>query len=340
MDLATLPKLELHLHFAGAIDAAMAARLAARRGIDAAALGLVDGRYPRRYRDLAEFLELYGWIEALVRRTDDVADVAAELARAQAAQGVAWTEVITPIWAYLERGLPADGLWGALAEGFRTAGPGVSFGVLLETFPGAEPSPAQLVDALDRAAAAGVPVVGIGLMGVGTPAGRPALAEAAAGWRAGGLGLQVHAGEVGPPGNVEVALDDLGAARIAHGITVVRDPRIRDRMVRDRVPLDLCPSSNVAIAGVPSLAAHPLRDLWAAGATVTISTDDPPFVDTTLLEELRRVAELLELDERDLAALQLRTLAASFAPPDVRADVAARIEAWAVRLGGPDGPVS
>lgn len=334
MSFESLPKVELHVHLAGTIEPDLAVELARRHGIEPATLGLAGGRYPAAYRDLAAFLELYGRVGDLVRTAEDLHGVAAAFARGQAAQGVAWTEVITPIWPYLARGMKSAELWDALADGLASGRPGAEVGVLIEAFPGSEPSGQAMAEAVDAASTAGCRVVGVGLMGVGEMAGRRSLADAARAWRAAGLGLQVHAGEVGPPENVAVALDDLGADRIAHGITIVRDPAVRDRVIRDRVVLDMCPSSNVAIAGVPALDVHPLVGLWHAGATITISTDDPPFVGATLTGELDRVGRLLGLVEGDQAALQRRTLDASFAPTAVRADVADRIHAWLMGRGG------
>jgi adenosine deaminase len=327
-----LPKLELHLHLGGTIEPGLAVVFARRHGLDPGTLGLTDGRYPSRYRDLDEFLDLYGRVDGLVRTAADVFEVAAAIARTQADQGIAWTEVITPIWPYLARGIDGEDLWDALAAGLAAGRPTSRFGVLLETFPDAVPGTPLVAEAVNEGGRRGLPVVGVGLMGVGAAEHRSRLAANAAEWRAAGLGLQVHAGETGPPGNVVSALDDLGADRIAHGITIVRDAAVLERIVRDRVPLDLCPSSNVAIAGVPSLEAHPIVELWRAGATVTVSTDDPPFVGATLSDEIDRVTGLLGLEPRDLVELQRRTLAVSFAPDDVRALVAAQLDAWAASL--------
>lgn len=328
MNLATLPKVELHLHFAGTIAPALAGRLAQRHGAAVHDLGIDGGRYPARYRDLAAFLELYGRIDELVRAPDDVFEVASALAGVQAAQAVAWTEVITPIWPYLGRGIPAGELWDALAAGLASGGSEARFGILLEVLPDAVPGPEQLADAVSQGARRGLPVVGVGLMGVGPPEGRTRLAQDARAWRAIGLGLQVHAGETGPAENVDAAIE-LGANRIAHGITIVRVAAILERIVRDRVPLDLCPTSNVAITGIPTLQAHPIRELWRAGAVITISTDDPPFVGTNLEVELASIAALLGLDAREVLDLQRRALEVSFAPADVRLAIDARLDAWA-----------
>ena len=53
-DLATVPKVELHVHLNGSITEATASTLAERHGADPTTeLGLVDGRYPGTYPDLS-----------------------------------------------------------------------------------------------------------------------------------------------------------------------------------------------------------------------------------------------------------------------------------------------
>jgi aminodeoxyfutalosine deaminase len=58
-----------------------------------------------------------------------------------------------------------------------------------------------------------------------------------------------------------------------------------EHLVEHAIGLDLCLTSNVALQVVPDLDHHPIRELVAAGVTVTINTDDPPMVGTDLNTE-------------------------------------------------------
>jgi adenosine deaminase len=62
---------------------------------------------------------------------------------------------------------------------------------------------------------------------------------------------------------------------------------------------------------------------------VTISSDDPPFMRTTLTDELQHVVRLAGLTRDDLAELQRRAARAAFTTPEVKADLVAQIDAWA-----------
>ena len=120
----------------------------------------------------------------------------------------------------------------------------------------------------------------------------------------------------------------LQADRIGHGVTAIDDPSLLERIIREQVPLDVCPSSNVAISLWPTLDEHPVAEFWRRGVNMTISSDDPPFFATTLTDELRHVVRLAELSRHDLAELQRRAMRVSFATDAVKADVTARINAW------------
>jgi aminodeoxyfutalosine deaminase len=325
--LATLPKVELHVHLGGTITEATAAELARRHGTDlAAALPLVAGRYPGRYGDFAGFLETYFAANALVRTPDDLETVAAAFAEHQAAQSIAWSEVIVTTGIYVRNGVEPAAMWRALRAGLAAAGPRTRIGIIVDAIRDLGRQDAEAAVRLVEDADA--PIVGLCLTGTeGTvPTSEFTLLRQAADRL--GLGLEVHAGETGPPASVVEALDVLGADRIGHGVAAIRDPALMERLVREAVPLDVCPSSNVCTSLFPSLEAHPFAAFWRAGVAMTISSDDPPFFGTTLTDELRDVARIAGLTRHDLAELQRRAGRVSFAPPDVRRELVERIDRW------------
>ena len=108
----------------------------------------------------------------------------------------------------------------------------------------------------------------------------------------------------------------------------VEDPGPHERLVRDQVVLDICPTSNVVVGLFPSLETHPVAAFWKAGVNFTISSDDPPFMRTTLTDELRHVVRLAGLSRDDLAELQRRAARAAFVSAATRAELLASIDAW------------
>jgi aminodeoxyfutalosine deaminase len=143
--------------------------------------------------------------------------------------------------------------------------------------------------------------------------------------RAIGLHSVPHAGETTGPRTIWDALDLLGAERIGHGTSAVQDPALLAHLAERQIPLEVCPTSNVATRAVPSLAEHPLPRMVEAGLLVTINSDDPPMFSTDLNSEYLIAAELLKLDRAGIAALAQNAVTASFAPDQVKADLRAEI---------------
>lgn len=325
-ELATMPKVELHVHLEGSIRPETAIHLARRHGEDPAAALVLEGeRYPRRFDDFMHFVRTFLATSAQVRTPEDLCTVAADFAQAQAEQGVRYAEVTVTAVTLVDGGIEPTALWQALREGLARA-PAVTVGLIVDAVRDAGVGHAQRT--VELVAAADAPIVGLGLSGVegSLPEASFAVLRDAADRL--GLGLTVHAGETGTPDNVRAALDDLGADRIGHGIAAVHDRALMERLVREQVPLEVCPSSNVTLQIVRDLAAHPLPRLLEAGANVTISSDDPPFFTTTLTDELAHAADLCGLSRAALVALQRRAARAAFLPGARSAELVGTIDGW------------
>jgi adenosine deaminase len=281
---------------------------------------------PAPTRTSGGFLAAYLAANAFVRTPEDLELVAADFARGQAAQNVIYSEAIFTAMLFLRNGMAPAAMWSALGRGLAAAGAATRVGLVVDAIRDLGRAEADAtIQAVDGADA---PIVGLGLTGVeGTMPVEdflPFRDEA----RRRGLGLEVHAGEIGPPSSIVESLDVLGADRIGHGVAAIRDEALLDRLVRDRVVLDVCPTSNVSLGLFPSLEAHPFGEFWRRGVTFTVSSDDPPFFRTTLTDELRHVVRIAGLTRADLAELQRRAARAAFQPPAVRDELVARIDAW------------
>ncbi len=111
--------------------------------------------------------------------------------------------------------------------------------------------------------------------------------------RAGGLGVTVHAGEDAGPDYIWQAVDELGAHRIGHGCSAVRDPELLRRLARDGVVVECCVPSNYQTAAVAAGEPHPLPALLDAGVPVAICTDNTTVSRTDQDIESARVAAML-----------------------------------------------
>lgn len=230
-----------------------------------------------------------------------------ELAIDSAAENIDYLEVRWAPRLHLRSGLTVASVIGAVLAGL-AASPLRAVAIVCAMRQHSPEENVQLAREAGRFAGKGV--VGFDLAGdeVRYPASphRPAF-EAA---RSAGLRLTCHAGEAGDPSHVEEALA-LGVERIAHGVTGAREPRIVERIRGEGVVLDVCPTANWKCKAVPSLAAHPLPGLLAAGVRCTISTDSRTVAGTSLSHEFELAAGMGISDEQ-LAGCNQTAYAARF----------------------------
>lgn len=117
--------------------------------------------------------------------------------------------------------------------------------------------------------------------------------------RAAGLRIAAHAGENGPGSNVREAVVEGGVSRIVHGLRA--DAETLELLAGHRIPVDICPSSNLALAS--DVKPHPLPRMLRAGVRCALGTDDPGVIPCGLDTEFA-AARGMGLD--DLALAQLR----------------------------------
>jgi adenosine deaminase len=153
--------------------------------------------------------------------------------------------------------------------------------------------------------------------------------------RDGGLGLTCHAGEAGDGDNVMEALE-LGVARIGHGLhimdgTPAQTARWLDRARAAKLHFEVCPSSNVHTAAVPSLEAHPIGRMLEAGLSVSCNTDNRLMSQVKLSGELQVVHERTGLSWAQVAQLTRNAVEASFLPAEQKRAAMDEVErAWPV----------
>ena len=329
--IAGLPKVELHVHHVGSALPQVVAQLAARHPgtVPADPQALAEFF---TFRDFDHFIEVYLATVALIRTPEDVELLTYGVAQELARQNVRYAELTcTPYTSVLE-GIPIEGYVEAIESARVRAAAELGlelawiFDIPGEIGPDAAMQTARI--AVDHGPSA---LVGFGLGGpeVGSP--RPKFKPAFDLARAAGLRSVPHAGETTGPQTVWDALRVLGAERIGHGIGSAQDEGLLTYLAEQGIPLEVCPTSNVATRAVSGYDAHPLPQLVAAGVPATINSDDPPMFSTTLNREYEVAAGLLGLDEAGLAGLAVAAVDASFLPEDrkgsLRAEIAGHLAA-------------
>ncbi|MFG2074805.1 adenosine deaminase [Nonomuraea maritima] len=313
-DVRSLPKAHLHVH----LESTVRPRTVRDLGGTPAQEGT--------FTSFREFAEQRAQVRGLLRTAEHFRRVAVEFCADEAAQGTRYAEVTFTAAAHGERvgrpEMPLEAVLDGLAEGRDRYG--VECRLLLDH---SRRRPVERLWRTYELALRHERVVGIGLAGDESHPLAP-FAKVCDAARDAGLRLVHHAGEAAGAGSVREALAVGHAERLGHGIRVLDDPDLVAEVRERGIPLEVCPTSNVLLGLVPSLAEHPLPRLREAGLAVTVNTDG----ETALADEYDRLRHVLGFTDADLAALARAAVDASFAPDALKAELRAGIDDWLLNV--------
>jgi aminodeoxyfutalosine deaminase len=286
------PKIELHVHLEGAIRPATLLGLARRNGVTLPA-DTVEGLAPLyRYTDFAHFIEVWLMTTGCLRTGADFRQITVDYAAEAASFGAVYLEAIFSPCERVQRGVAWDEIFTGYAEGAVEAYEryGVTVRFTPDVYRGVD------VDLAEECARTAVRYRNRGVVGFGI--GGPELGHPVAPYRTafqiardGGLGVVPHSGETDGPDSMREVLT-LEPDRIRHGVRAVEDRALLAEIVDRGVVLDVCPTSNLRLGVVSTVADHPLPRLRAAGVLCTINTDDPAMFGTDLGREYEIAAGL------------------------------------------------
>ena len=349
-DMNLLPAIDLHLHIDGAVRTETILDLAREQGIalPAATPAELEAyvRVSPNCSSLTEFLATFNVFYPLLKSPDALRRISAELMEDLDADGVLYAELRFAPALNLPHDTPPEAteagmerVVAAVLEGMRdglvrSRGSLIGAGLILCCYRGLALELAhrtvRVATRFSRETGGGedVRLCGVDLAGDESryPAGD--FAEVFDFAREHGLRRTVHAGEAAGARSVRDALDLLHAERIGHGIRTEEDPALLERVIRDEIPLEICLSSNLHTATVSGLDRHPLRRYLDAGARVTINTDDPRVSGITLSGEWELATRQFALGPAEQRRILQNSVAASFAPAELRARMRERIDEY------------
>jgi adenosine deaminase len=136
-----------------------------------------------------------------------------------------------------------------------------------------------------------------------------------------GLGITIHTGEDTSAAHVASSLALYEPRRIGHGIRSWGDAAVMRRLIEKDVLLEVSPTSNWLTNAVPSLEAHPLPGLYAAGVPVCLNSDDPNLFGIDLVNEYAACERAFGFGEKEFTAMNGAALRGSFLPREITARV-------------------
>ncbi len=282
----------------------------------------------RESGSLERYLESFRYTLAAMQTPDALIRVAQEAIEDHASSGVVHAEIrFGPL---LIEDLAPEETIESILEGLRRGGEatGTGWGVILcalRHLPGSD----RVADLAARYRDHGV--VGFDL--AGPEAGFPPEDHLTAVERArdAGVGITLHAGEAAGVESIRRAVDLCGADRLGHGVEIIDDCRVEDGEIVDlgpvaslvherRIPLEVCPSSNLATKRWRP-EDHPIGLLHRAGFVVTLNTDNRLMSTTSMADEVDLVIRHNGLSPGEVRAMTRNAVDVAFVDEDRRTNL-------------------
>ena len=332
-DLTAAPKVLLHDHLDGGLRPGTIIELAVDNGYaglptkDPETLREVISRGANR-NDLVLYLETFAHTVAVMQTWESIERVAAECAEDLAADGVVYAEIRFAPELHRERGLTLDEVVAAALAGFAhgSAGRGVTVRIICSAMRQAALS-REIAELAIRFRDRGVCGFDIAGPEAGYPPSRHL--DAFSTVHRAHFHSTIHAGEAFGLPSIAEALHVCGAERLGHGVRIIDDitvgpdgnPKLGQlaAYVRDtRVPLELCPTSNVHVGAVSSVAEHPIGLLAKLRFRVTVNTDNRLMSQTCLSDEFMRLNEAFGWSLDDVRWATINAMKSAFLPFEER----------------------
>ncbi|MDP8242691.1 MAG: adenosine deaminase [Candidatus Hinthialibacter antarcticus] len=319
-----IPKVEIHLHFEGAIHAQTILKLAKKQNVEEIRT-FADAQWALYFQNPHEFFQKFLFISGLLRSPDDFRLAAYDLGAYLDQQNIRYVELTFAPHKFMMAGMEYASIMNAIDEGLREA-------------PGSEKRSHRFVIDIvrDLGPEAGMRViktveenpnplvVGVGLGGGENypPEQSKEVFEYAAGL---GLRKTAHAGEGLGANSIWRTLESLKPERLDHGVRAHEDEKLVAYLAENKIPLNLCLTSNVMLGVVTNIENHPFKQYDQRGIPVNLSTDDPPFFRTTLNDEFANLVQYHGYKTNEFPRLIQNALQASFLDDDSKQKLSAEI---------------
>jgi adenosine deaminase len=310
-----MPKVELHVHLEGSIYPETLLTLADRNNVVIPPNSIEEVRQWYQFSDFAHFIDIYTVICNCLRTVDDFELITTEFLKKQAEENILYSEVIFTPYTHHQH-VSFDEQLDAInrARWQAETSLGVKMGLVPDISRQMRPIEESFLIAEWAVENVDNGIIALGLGGPEFNNPPELFQKSFERAHASGLPSLPHAGETAGPDSIWGAINSLGATRVGHGVRCLEDPELVATLRDRRIPLDVSPSSNVALGVVTALVEHPLPKLVEAGLLVTINSDDPPMFNTTLTDEYQKIARTFNYDISDIKQFVLNGVEASLLP--------------------------
>lgn len=322
-----LKKAELHVHLEGTITPDLAQKLAKRNNLTVPKGLIAPNGVSYLSKDFLDFLKVYDTLAALIKTPQDYYDITFDYLQRNAQDQVIYVEMMySPDHAEQSSHIPSAEHLVAIQQAIDDAQKQFDIvGRILITAVrhyGVEAAE-RVAQQAQRSLFPCVTGFGLG----GDEAGFPPklftkayqiAAEA-------GLSCTVHAGEFAPAAGMIEAMSYLPIQRIGHGVNALYSPDAMAMLKDKHIALELCPTSNIFLGLFKNMQEHPFPQFYEAGIPVSINSDDPPFMNTTVHQEYQRVQKAYQYKDETMNKITAMAIHAAFIDEQTRQELLAKI---------------
>ncbi len=125
-----------------------------------------------------------------------------------------------------------------------------------------------------------------------------------------GLKMKVHSGELFESDRLKKDLSLIELEGVQHGITSVHCSNTLRLLSDSGIECNVCPTSNLTLAGIKNLQEHPIREMFDAGVNITLGTDDLAIFRSSLSEEYLKLYKTGVFSAKELEQIRQNGLQA------------------------------
>lgn len=323
MNIATLPKIELHCHLDGSLRPETIIEIARREGITLPSFEIEEIQKeliaPLECESLDEYLERFTIPNLVMQSKENLRRITFELFEDAAQENVKYMEVRFAPLLHTAKGLDVEEIIQSVLDGMKDAENQYEIKGNLILSCMRTMSAASAFEVVEK----GRKFLGKGVVAIDLCASEEEgfcrrFVEPIALAREYGYRVTIHAGETGIGENVLEAVELLGAERIGHGVFIKDCKEAYNIVMENNVTLEMCPTSNVQTKAVNSFSEHPIYPFHKDGIKVTINTDNRTVSDTTMSNECNIIFNEFNLSEEDYQQIYLNSVEASFADAETK----------------------
>ena len=330
MNLAALPKVELHLHLDCSLSFELVQKLRPGTSWEEYRELFVA---PAKCADLADYINRAISSVALMQTEENLKLAVIDLFEQLVRDNIIYAEMRFAPLGHLQKGLTPSQVVVAVNQAVEQciSQTGIQAGIILCTLRNfTEEQSMETVKLVE--AFQGTKVVGFDIAAdeAGFPIDNHISAFHYA--REKGLNCTAHAGEAKGADSVWETLEHFRPSRIGHGVRAAEDPQLLEFLKQKDIHLEVCPTSNVQTDIFATIKQHNIDLLYNEGVSLSVNTDCRTISDVSLSSEYDLLYEIFGWVKAHFYRCNLEAIKHAFSSQEIKDQIMKKLKAAYVNV--------